>query len=93
MYDASKSAVIGLTRGLARELSSRGIRVNAVSPGLIETEMIQSIPQIQEMVKRIPLGRLGTAEEVAKAIAFLCSDAASYVTGQTLVADGGLVMY
>jgi 3-oxoacyl-[acyl-carrier protein] reductase len=89
-YSASKAALIAMTKTLSMEVGSRGIRVNAVSPGLIETDMIAGIPQIEEFKKRIPLGRLGAAEEVAGAVSFLCSKDASYITGQTLSVNGGL---
>lgn len=89
-YAASKAALIAMTKSLAMEVGSRGIRVNAVAPGLIETEMIQNIPMIDELKKRIPLGRLGTSEDVAGAVAFLCSDDAAYVTGTTISVNGGL---
>jgi 3-oxoacyl-[acyl-carrier protein] reductase len=89
-YSASKAALIAMTKSLAMEIGSRNIRVNAVSPGLIETEMISSIPNLEEFKKRIPLGRLGRVEEVANAVSFLCSDESSYITGCTLSVNGGL---
>jgi 3-oxoacyl-[acyl-carrier protein] reductase len=89
-YAASKAALIAMTKTLAFEVGSRGIRVNAVAPGLIQTDMINNIPQIEEMVKRIPLKRMGTPEEVAGAVSFLCSKDASYITGHTLSINGGL---
>lgn len=89
-YAASKAGLIALTKTMAMELGSRGIRVNAVSPGLIETEMITTIPGLEEMKKSIPLGRFGSASEVAGVVSFLCSADASYITGQTLSVNGGL---
>lgn len=89
-YAASKGALIAMTKSLAMEVGSRNIRVNAVSPGLIETEMIQNIPFLDEIKKRIPLGRVGKPEEVAGAVAFLCSPDAAYISGVTLSVNGGL---
>ncbi|MER3474166.1 MAG: 3-oxoacyl-[acyl-carrier-protein] reductase [Armatimonadota bacterium] len=93
-YSAAKAGLIGLTRSLARELGSRGIRVNAVAPGWIETAMTDSLPQTvrEAILKQIPLGRLGRAEDVADAVVFLCSEESAYITGQVLTVDGGLVM-
>jgi len=92
-YAASKAALIAMTKTLAMEAGSRGIRVNAVAPGLIETEMVNSIPQnlLDDLKKRIPLGRLGYADEVAGAVAFLCSKDAGYITGHTLSVNGGML--
>ena len=92
VYAASKSALLGLTRTLAREYASRGITVNAVSPGFVETDMTTSLSaeMKQGMLKTIPLGRTGTAAEIAAAIAFLCADEAAYITGQTLRINGGM---
>lgn len=89
-YAASKAALIAMTKSLAMEVGSRGVRVNAVAPGLIETEMISQIPQIEEFKKRIPLGRFGTAQEVAGTVSFLCSTDAGYITGATISVNGGL---
>lgn len=89
-YAASKAALIAMTKTLAMEVGTRGIRVNAVAPGLIETDMISEIPQIGEMVKRIPLGRVGTVDEVAGVVSFLCSPDAGYITGHTISVNGGL---
>ena len=89
-YAASKAGVLAMTKTLAMELGRRGIRVNAVAPGLIETEMLATIPGLEKMVERIPLGRLGKPEEVAGAVAFLCSPEASYITGATLSINGGI---
>ncbi len=92
-YAASKAALIAMTKTLAMEVGSRGIRVNAVSPGFIETPMLDD-PQLKErlaeLVKRVPLGRVGKSEEVAGAVSFLCSADAGYVTGHTLSVNGGL---
>ncbi len=93
-YAASKAGMIGLTKAIARELSSRNIRVNAVSPGFIATDMTSKIPEDTQakMVGAIPLGRLGTAEEVAQAVLFLASDQAAYITGEVLKVNGGMYM-
>lgn len=93
-YVASKAGVIGLTKTTARELASRGITANAVAPGFITTDMTDGLNEdIQKtMMAQIPLGRFGKPEEVAKAALFLASDEASYMTGQTLHLDGGMVM-
>lgn len=93
-YSAAKAGLLGLTKSLARELGSRGIRVNAVAPGWIETAMTDSLPETvrEAILKQIPLGRLGKAEDVAGAVVFLCSEESAYVTGQVLTVDGGLVM-
>lgn len=93
-YAASKSGLISLTRVAARKLGSWGITVNAVAPGFIRTQMTARLPAetVGEMQSRIPLGRLGEVEDVAAAVSFLASDAASYITGQILTVDGGMVM-
>lgn len=89
-YAASKAALIAMTKTLAMEVGSRGIRVNAVAPGLIETDMIAEIPHLDEFKKRIPLGRVGTVEEVSGVVSFLCSKDSSYITGHTISVNGGL---
>jgi 3-oxoacyl-[acyl-carrier protein] reductase len=93
-YSAAKAGLIGLTKATARELASRGITVNAVAPGFVLTELTQDLPQSlqDEITARTPLGRFGTTEEIANAVAFLASDEAAYITGQVLAVDGGLVM-
>jgi len=93
-YAASKAGLIGLTKSLARELSSRNIRVNAVSPGFIDTDMTAGLnAELKaKMTEGIPLGRLGSSDEVARAVLFLASDAASYVTGEVLKVNGGMYM-
>ncbi|HSQ59905.1 MAG TPA: 3-oxoacyl-[acyl-carrier-protein] reductase [Acidobacteriota bacterium] len=93
-YAASKAGLIGLTKSVAKELASRHITVNAVAPGFIQTAMTEALgDEVREGLQaRIPLGRLGTADDVAHAVAFLCSEDAGYVTGQVLPVDGGMVM-
>ncbi|MGL5151067.1 MAG: 3-oxoacyl-[acyl-carrier-protein] reductase [Clostridium sp.] len=93
-YSASKAGVIGMTKSLAKELGGRGITVNAVAPGFIETDMTEVLGDKfkDEAKKGIPLKRLGKPEDVANAVAFLSSDEASYITGQTINVDGGMVM-
>ena len=91
-YASSKAAIIGLTRTLARELARLSVTVNAVCPGLVKTDMSAGLPEakVQEIVSRTPLQRMGTPEEVASAVAFLCHDLAGYITGQVIAVDGGL---
>ncbi|MCI8293499.1 MAG: 3-oxoacyl-[acyl-carrier-protein] reductase [Hespellia sp.] len=93
-YAASKAGVIGLTKSIAREVASRGITCNAVAPGLIETDMTKALSADMKAKyeNQIPLGRLGTAEDVANTVVFLASDAASYITGQVVHVDGGMAM-
>ena len=88
-YGASKAGLIGATKSLALELAKRKITVNAVAPGLIDTEMIQGVPA-EEIAKMVPMRRLGTSEEVAAVVSFLASDESSYVTGQVFAVNGGL---
>jgi 3-oxoacyl-[acyl-carrier protein] reductase len=89
-YSAAKAGLIGACKALAKEMAKLGIRVNAVAPGLIETEMIKDLP-LDALVQYIPMGRVGKPEEVAKAVRFLCSEDASYITGQVLSVNGGMV--
>ncbi len=93
-YSSAKAGLIGLTKATARELASRSITVNAVAPGFVLTELTQDLPDDlkAEITARTPLGRFGTTEEIADAVAFLASDEARYITGQVLAVDGGLVM-
>jgi 3-oxoacyl-[acyl-carrier protein] reductase len=93
-YAASKAGIIGLTKALARELGSRGVRVNAVAPGYIDTALTQVLPEPARgaILANTPLSRLGEPEDVAAAVRFLCSDEASFVTGEVLLVDGGLGM-
>lgn len=91
MYPASKFAVNGMTKSLARELAKYGIRVNAVAPGITETDMIKNLPKevIEPLIKTIPLGRIGTPKDIANCFLFLASDMASYITGEIIQVDGG----
>ena len=91
-YAAAKAGLIGFTRTVAREVASRGVTVNALAPGFIETQMIDSIPDDlrARILERIPLGRFGAPEDVAGCVAFLCGDDGAYITGQTISIDGGL---
>jgi 3-oxoacyl-[acyl-carrier protein] reductase len=93
-YASAKAGIIGLTKTVAKELGSRGITCNAVAPGLVPTDLTASLPQnlVDLAVERTPLGRTGTAEDMAAAVAFLASDEASFITGQVLAVDGGLAI-
>ncbi|QJD29767.1 3-oxoacyl-ACP reductase FabG [Methylococcus geothermalis] len=93
-YAAAKAGIIGFTKSLAKEIGSRGITVNSVAPGFIDTDMTRALPEAHKtaLLTSIPLGRLGRAEEIAGAVAFLCSDDAAYITGETLHVNGGMFM-
>jgi 3-oxoacyl-[acyl-carrier protein] reductase len=93
-YAASKAGIIGFTKSLARELGSRGVRANVVAPGYVKTQLTDVLPEdaTQAMLQNTPLGRLGEPEDVAGAVRFLCSDEASFITGEVLLVDGGLGM-
>jgi 3-oxoacyl-[acyl-carrier protein] reductase len=93
-YAAAKAGVAGLARALAREVASRGITVNCVAPGFIATDMTESLPEVQKaaLLAQVPIGRLGTPDEVAEAVAFLASPLAGYITGTELHVNGGMLM-
>lgn len=93
-YSSTKAAIIGLTRSLAMELAPSGIRVNCVAPGVIRTDMVAVLGEetLADLARETPVGRLGTPEDVASAVAFLAGDAASFITGQVLTADGGFIL-
>jgi 3-oxoacyl-[acyl-carrier protein] reductase len=93
-YGATKAGVVAMTRGLGRELGPHGIRVNAVSPAVLETDMVRDVltpARRERIVERIPLGRLADAADVARVVLFLASDAASFITGETIAVDGGFL--
>lgn len=94
VYSATKAALIGLSRSLAMELAPSGIRVNCVAPGVIDTDMLSALPRdvLDSLADMTPMGRLGTPEDIAGAVAYFASDAASFVTGQVLTADGGFIL-
>jgi 3-oxoacyl-[acyl-carrier protein] reductase len=93
-YGAAKAGIIGFTKSLARELGSRNVRANVVAPGYVKTRLTEVIPEEGKalMLQNTPLGRLGDPEDVAGAVRFLCSDEASFITGEVLLVDGGLGM-
>jgi 3-oxoacyl-[acyl-carrier protein] reductase len=93
-YSASKAGIIGFTKALARELGSRGVRANVVAPGYVETRLTDVLPEeaTKAMLANTPLGRLGKPEDVAGAVRFLCSEEASFITGEVILVDGGLGM-
>lgn len=93
-YSASKAGIIGLTKSVAKELASRGINVNAVAPGMVDTEMTQVLSDSvkEEMMRQIPLRKMGSTKNIADAVVFLASDKSDYITGQVLVVDGGMTM-
>ena len=94
-YAAAKAGIIGFTKATAKETAARGITVNAVAPGFIATDMTAVLPEkvVENLKANIPMGRLGAPEDIAKAVAFLVSDEAAYITGQTLHVNGGMLMY
>jgi acetoacetyl-CoA reductase len=93
-YSAAKAGIFGFTKSLARETAARGITVNAIAPGYIETEMIKSIPEptLQKIIEGIPVGRMGKSEEIARAVVFLAADEAAFITGETISINGGQYM-
>jgi 3-oxoacyl-[acyl-carrier protein] reductase len=93
-YAAAKAGIIGFSKSLAQEMASRGITVNVVSPGFIETDMTSKLPQLvkDELLKRIPMKQLGQPEDIAEAVLFLASDGARYITGETIHVNGGMYM-
>jgi len=93
-YAASKAGLIGLTKTVAQEMASRGITVNAIAPGYIDTDMTQALPEEvrQKILAGVPMGRMGKPEDIANAVKFLVSDDASYITGHILAVNGGMYM-
>jgi 3-oxoacyl-[acyl-carrier protein] reductase len=93
-YAAAKAGLMGFTKSVAKEVASRGICVNAIAPGFIDTDMTRSINEkwTEEFIKMIPMKRIGSVQDIAALVAFLCSDAAAYITGQVLTVDGGMTM-
>ncbi|WP_202814582.1 3-oxoacyl-ACP reductase FabG [Legionella birminghamensis] len=93
-YTAAKAGIVGFSKSLAQEMASRGITVNVVAPGFIDTDMTSSLPDMvkDEMLKRIPMKRLGSVDDIAQAVAFLASDCAKYITGETIHVNGGMYM-
>jgi len=93
-YAASKAGIIGMTKSFAQEIATRGITANCIAPGFIETAMTAELPEnvVENMLKTIPQGRMGQADEIAASVAFLASDEASYITGETLHVNGGMAM-
>ena len=92
-YAAAKAGLIGFTKAVAREVASRNVTVNALAPGYVNTGMVEQLPEEtrKQILSRIPMGRFGTAEDVAEAVVFLCSEGAGYITGQVLTIDGGMI--
>ena len=93
-YAASKAGLVGMTRSIAKEVASRGITVNCIAPGWIDTSMTEELTEKmkEELISRIPIGRIGNPEDIAYATVFLASDEASYITGQTIIVDGGRII-
>lgn len=93
-YTASKAGILGFTKSLAQEVASKGVTVNAIAPGIIDTEMMKSVPEEYRngLIKKIPMGKMGTPKDIAYAVAFLTSNEASYITGQTIHVNGGYYM-
>ena len=93
-YAASKAGLLGFTRSIAKEVASRGITVNAIAPGFVDTEMTQALPEKvrEELLRMVPVGRMGTPEDIAEAVAFLASPGAQYITGQVVHVNGGMYM-